>query len=359
MPNVEEKKHEFDLEVVDVLANELNELCLGSSLPKKPSECELSIKNMFKFPAFVGHSNGCDKFCCNSIEYQELAAIQTHLEAWISIYTSDSSREILKYFEGSLNLVKGFAKRAKKSDAFWEIHSNILLDYGNILLKADQKQYAEKINRELLDLVSKKQLSNTYLFGAAQLQRLNLICDYLPANNVSVTVEEEETTEIGTPPKTPESKISHVKIEQNTSPTLPPLPYAQARKKLTFKITEGTTCAAKTPLKTPEMKVPVPAMAETESVRKRRPATATKAKGKNVLGLENVTPCDRAKTDRLRSKTRLLTDKIKRETKTEEAGASSSNRVRKNLMSELTALNSEDVTKKGVITRKASRNLKI
>lgn len=350
---------------VMVLVNEMEELSLDLPVPRQaPASPTVSVRSTFKLPPFLGHSKTCNKFCCKYLEYQQLTVMQSHLEALISIYSNNSSREIQEYFEGALYLLKSFAKRANNCDAFWEIHANILLDYANILLKGGQKKYAEKINNELLVLVRNKKLSNIYLFNAAHVQKLDIIWNYKLQNESMAADDDEEISQtIGTPPKTPEKNVNEVKITCNESPSLPPLPYMRARKKLNLnpEAASTSTAKAKTPIKTPEMAVPSIKVyaAEIETTKKKKSVTAIKAKTRETKnsGLENNTPCDNAKIEKLRSKTKLLTDRIKKDV--------SETKVRKNLMSELTASEStvktekEVIPKKGVSTRKNSRNLKI
>lgn len=353
---VKEKRVD-DWGVMNALSVDVEELSLDLPLAKKRVPvCDIPMKNTFKLPAFLAHPSDCSKFCCQYRNYQELAVMKTHLEALLSTYTNESSREIQEYFEGALHLVEAFKKRTNNPDHFWEIHSIILLDYANIFLEADQTKSSKKINSELLVLLSKKRLSNIYLYHAAVEQKSNILWNFTPTNEFVVKSDEEdeevtETTE--SPPKTPETKQSEVKIDKNSNPSPPPLPHLYAKKKLHFDLSEDSV---KTPIRTPHLAVPSIKIyaAETETAKKKRPATATKAKtGTKNTQTTDCTPCDRVKAEKLRSKTKLLTEKIKKEVK--EEGVST--RARKNLMGELAASNEEKSgTKKGGTTRKTSRN---
>lgn len=353
--NMVKEKGESDWGTMNVLCNDIEELSLDLPPTKRVPACDIPLKTTFKFPAFLGHSNDCSKFCCQYLNYQELAVMQAHLEALVSTYTNESSCDIQEYFEGALHLVETFEKRTKTPDHFWEIHSTILLDYGNLFLASDQRKPAEKINSELLALVSRKKLSNVYLYQAAVMQKGDISWEFTLINEFVVKSDEEddevaETT--GSPPKTPVMKQSKVQIERNSSPSPLPLPQVYAKKKLHFGLSVAT-------VNTPELAVPTIKIypAEAETARKKRPPTTTKAKTstKNMPVMES-TPCDSAKVEKLRSKTKLLTERIKKDAK--EVGVGT--RARKNLMGELAASSEQNnATKKEATTRKSSRNKKI
>lgn len=365
------KKKKKDLEIIDMLSNELVELSLDLPLPKKSPNSPVAIKDTFKFPSFLEHPQACDKYCCNCLEYQELTVMQAHLEGLISLYTHDSSSELQEYFEGALRLLTIFEKRGKDANRFCEIHANVLLDYGNILLKAGQVKYAERINKELLSIVSKKNFSNLYLFNAAQLQKLNVNWNVVSGRNevTNETEEDEVVATDGTPPKTPEFKFSSVVIVRTPCTNLPSVSHTYSKKKLVFTTTEEATsikaAKSKTPVRTPKINQPSIKIypAEAETARKKRPATMNKIKSKepnsNAVAVESAV-ID-FNSEKLRSKTKLLTAKIKKEAQEEKK----STRVRKNLMSELATSNSTTAAegrvteRKGVTTRKSSRNPKI
>lgn len=357
--NAGKKKEELD--TVYVLSNEFKELSLDFPLHLKSSNSPTTIKDKFKLPVFLGHPPTCNKYCCDCLEYQELTVMQAHLEALVSVHTNDSSSEVEEYFEGSLCLLKDYYKRGRNPEAFWEIHANILLDYGNIVLKARQKQYAEKINNDLVNLASSKKLLNLYLYNEAILQKLNIVWNPTPTKDI---VREEEADELiidGTHPKTPELKVSNVTVIRSSSPCqLPSVTKHYSKKKLVFTIAKEPSNSNPTPVKTPPIiKIDPP---EVETIKKKR-STTVKAKNKDVKSsiLDVVsTTSSGVKSEKLRSKTKLLTDRIKKDVKPE-----NSTRVRKNLASELAASTSagqpegSEAAKKGVVTRKSSRNSKI
>lgn len=363
--DINAEKTKEDLEIVHVLSNELEELSLDLPLPKKNRNSPITVKDTFKLPVFLGHPRDCVKYCCNCLEYQELTVMQAHLEALVSLYINDSSTEVQEYFEGSLCLLRNFYKRGRKPEVFWEIHANILLDYGNILLKAGQRKYAERINTELVNIASNKKLSNLYLYNAAQLQKLNIVWNPITNNDITRDEEEDEITTInGALPKTPELKVSTITVTHSLSPNqLPSVTQVYSKRKLFFTITpesgSSNPIKAKTPVKTPPTIKIYPA--EVETTKKKRPTTV-KAKNKEVkssiLAVESTS--SDVKAEKLRSKTKLLTERIKKEVKVE-----NSTRARKNLASELatsastTKPEGNETARKGVVTRKSSRNSKI
>lgn len=348
-----EEKEKENLETINVLSNEMEELSLDLPSSNTLSESLVTIGEKLVLPSFMQHPDACDRFCCKWLEYQELIVMHAHLKALISINNNTSNYEIQEYFEGCLHIFKHLQKRFKTTDIFWETHANILLDYGNILLKAKNKKCAETINTKLLSLVANKNFLNIYLYHYAQVQKMVLLTNNIPSVEEVLVVEEETSPTFGSPPKTPETKFSEAKIiEQPTSSSNLPFFPPCHKKKLNFNaIKESVSGNARTPVKTPVM---VPATidvhpSEAGTTRKKR-TTVTK----NLLG-EGCTPCDSAKSNKLRSKTELLTQKIKNE---------SNIKARKNLMGELASSNSEvktekEVTKKVVATRKSKRNIKI
>lgn len=362
----EEKKVSEDLEVVDLLSSEMGELSLDLPLSKDIRSSPVVVKDTFKLPSFLGHPSTCERYCCSCLEYQELTVMQAHLEALLSMYLNDSSSEVQEYFAGSLNLLKRFSRRLGTDGPFWEVHANILLDYGNVILSGGHKQFAAKVNTKLLSLLSNRKLSNMYLFNAAHLQKLNISWQALQAGEKSLREDEDDAVVTnGSPPKTPELKVSEVTIRRSPQHLLsiPKIPIKKRLFKLDDEDDVNVAEKLKTPVKTPEganLKVKIFTPAEVKTVKKKNPVTASKVKSKdvksNLLPTESVaSACGDPKADRLRSKTKLLTEKIKKELK-DDKGIT----AKKNLLSALADPSAAEESKaaKAVATRKSSRSVR-
>lgn len=354
---MEERKGDGDVKIMNSLCDELEELSLDLQQPRGSPTFDTVVKPTFQYPKCFGHKSDCNKFCCQLHSYQELIAMKAHLDAVFSIQNNSSSNEIQKYFDGALCLVKNFEKRSRN---FWQIHSNIFLDYGNLFLATHQKKTAEKINNELLEIIYNKRYSDIYLYNAAKKQKSDIAWNYTPSNQFVVKIDcnndddgEEVVEANAISPKTPEMKVSKVKIEKSITPSNSPLPQYHYVKKLNFNISEDT------PIKTQYLTVSSTKIHAPEigTVKKKRPATTTKFKNTSEatssLAVER-TPADSVKAEKLRAKTKLLTEKIKKGAK-DDGGRS----IRKNLTSELGATSSKEKSHKVDDTKKCRRNLQI
>lgn len=361
---------EEDLGVMDVLAEDFEEMCLD--LPVKSNRVVSSpvcFKESFQLPAILNHPVSCKKYCCSSLEYQELIVMKGHLEALMSIYNSDGIAEINDYFSGALRMIKHFTKRSGNAVTFWEVHVNVLLDYGNVMLRIGKKKSAKIINDQLQGLIVERKLQNLYLCNEVQLQKLNIEWELTPTLEMTEEEEEEAVVTSGTSPRTPETKISKVTINRTPSPNLLPIPVISGRK-LQFNFVDNedtnqpTTSKLKTPMKTPhvapKIKIYTPAMATT--ARKNKKSTVIKHKEPIEHSAQNPTNSARKdpRAELLRSKAKLFKEKLKKEVKEKENGMSAN----KSLLNDLAEAEAkkDDSTEagasKGATVRKSSRAVK-
>lgn len=194
----------------------------------------------FKMPSFVNHSAGCGCFFCSCTEYQELLIMKVHLDALINLHRDNGVSSSLHYFSGILNMHSRFLNKYFSStgnvlqlyvDNCYiqdisctydddETLCSVLLDYSKTLLLAGRRDEAVKVTNELCEVMSKRKLQNAYLYNEIVLHKLNLISfsehNASADNNIAESAE-TDVKNIGEC-KTPESKVTRVTLRQTYSP---------------------------------------------------------------------------------------------------------------------------------------------
>lgn len=442
--DTETKKIKIYEEDVRTLEHQMEEMSLD--LPVMPttintnSASPILMHEPFKLPSFLKHWVYCECYYCNSIEYQALTVMTTHLNALISFYRDNSVSKPQEYFFGALHMIKCFKKHTadnrqkyfslfevdflkETENIFWESHACILLDYANCLLRSEKKKEALKANNELTTLVSERKLRNMYLYTEAFVQKVNLTWSFKTENKMVAIDQEnyEDGTNTSSFDKTPESKVSKVRFKYSCSSEFSfPIKSAVKCLPLSFSDLEDETTETKKAVKkkspskipslNPKVKIYTPAYVEKSNKKKvllRVPVPVYKQNETKDTSDDAVVPSSpnaytpsSAKSalqfeSCLKSKTKLLTEKLMKSTRknqdvemwdeidpknvnenfTSKSKSSVKNSVRKNLMNEMTDSSSHSIShdndddgilnkgftekskslSKGVATRKSSR----
>nr|CAH7740074.1 unnamed protein product [Callosobruchus chinensis] len=300
----------------------------------------------FQIPSFVSHSKTCSCIFCSCLEYQILVLEKARLDALINIKRENhtAAMDILasalqfyeccdsryKYLQNTLgdklkkDLVPSF------EDAAFQAYGSVLLDYSYHLRRTGNKDKAIDVNLKLLQLLLPRKAAYVYLHHEAAMQRLGYLTEapdvVLPIEeDLNDELEDEATKEFE---KTPEGKKAKVVFVVSPEPSADELePPKMSLRKIPFHLSPSPDRRAKTPAAKKSSSVSTPAAKKSSSVstpaakisiftdacstNKRSTRKRLDAMPNNVEAMKPPV----LKNEVLKSKTKLLTEKLKQSTK--------------------------------------------
>lgn len=385
-----EEKKPFINEVTSI-SNQFQEMMLDFPVTKRYQQSTtgspLLVKHSFKIPPFLEHDKMCNCFYCLSVDYQESVLGAITLQANVCYYESDLGAAI-EYYQGALcvyrNMLNNERVLLNKIDnilqlsifpptecSLKEIYCTILLGLGNAVVKTEKFPL---ISSELLAILKKTPYFNVYLYGEALFQRLNYLsaqADETTKKSPYLSPVNIDNNTIATTATTPENKCSKVNLPMLTPFTEPKKQHT--RKVIKFDLSEledkDNPTEPKSPMKTVLNLPKTPAISTTKikiyhpnsirSTRKKKTDVLSDKK-ENIEIKFDVPQQTKGVEAKLRSRTRLLTEKLKKEASivpslivTSDSGLETcsnieSNRPRtrakKNLLAELGCENSRDAS---------------
>ncbi|KAJ8948937.1 hypothetical protein NQ314_008315 [Rhamnusium bicolor] len=415
---------------IDGITNDIQEMVLDLPAPNNykkqycPSSPTLVIEP-FHLPAFITHDDSCDCFYCTCLEYQELVLQKIRLDALINIKQSNVVIAT-DFFHGALELYERCCRKSESytetivklisydlipdvKNELMEAYGQILLDYSYHIMRTKSKTEALNITNKLIDLISSNKMEHAYLYSEALVQKLGYIAvvpravSKLEGQSDLETLGEQSDMDTLCPPQpvylptTPESKQSKVTFSTEYTPAFTPkktvvkkcLPFNLSPSQENDSDDKKSSPMCKKMPKTPAPKIKMYAN-EDNSLKAKTPATKIQIytstalpkrtnKKRNQVNVNNAfiasdasnTPavvCPVKIESGLKSRTKLLTERLRQSTKTSDAPASVNDEnvvqngkkntsVRKNLLSELTGSENEQNGGHGAI-RKSTRNRK-
>ncbi|XP_018327793.1 uncharacterized protein LOC108738732 [Agrilus planipennis] len=346
------------------------------------------LKKSFKMPNFIDHKGSCDCVYCNNFEYHNITLKTLHLYALLN-YHKNYLNTAQEFFEGACLFYKRLKTREtvlkKKLNTFldcellpdfisfyWESFCSLLLDFGYFLMKVNNTSSARKVNAKLLDHLRENELRNVYIQNEAVMQHCfiemdvednkeNLQLDLLKVNNKEIN----NVTDSKSLQKTPEDKQTKINVSGTVSPRLitPPARVVKAIKfdlgeqdeketkkpdRIEFEVNSIFTTFSKTPV-IPKIKVYM-SPPKTTSKKRNLARVPDEVKIENTSDIIQMSPnayatpsslknADTKGEFGLRSRTKLLTNRLKSSAKPNVEEIDNiddmKNNVRKNLMTEL------------------------
>ncbi|KAK4881680.1 hypothetical protein RN001_004999 [Aquatica leii] len=355
-----------------------------------------TLLKTFKLPFIFSHTAECDCFYCLSIEYQNLLITTMHLDA--EHYVLMNNTTAANYcFGAALQLYHRFTSENNKfqvtvnkviscypffnvKDMLCQSHCTVLLGYARHLFRHNDILKAKRIFKDLIHLISENMYINVYLYNEAHLEYAIILMDSLKVNELQQKSIENlvVTDNASNCAKTPESKQSKVVFYRSYSPN-PESPPKRMIPKIKCDFSEVTE-TTKTTKTNKEKSTNVTSGVATPCCSSQLyapPVIQTQRKKRNIL-IENLvfapdvptknennetiliptspnayTPNALKAMVGLQSKTKLLTQKLKSETRrnrivqdNDKEISDVKNNVCKNLMTELTAADKKCVNKK-------------
>lgn len=233
----------------------------------------------FKMPPFLKHSEDCSCFCCTSIEYQVFILKEVYLQGVLNI-NKKQVKLAVGFFDGALKICKIFSdrqrsliKKIRKIVPFDPIHNPlkkmidiyylILLEYGNIYLRANDLINAEWSNSGLIKKLKNSYIEFPYIYEEVQLQYLNvcslkIALESKPNKTKAVTETLEEPSNNHELSHTPENKESVVIItpmpDQNENDNMH---VKKIRRRIPFNFSDSDSDGDKIATKQKGRKVPL------------------------------------------------------------------------------------------------------
>lgn len=400
---VKEAKHTLGTE--EDLSNDFQELVLN--IPSRQYQLSLGspvLSQPLVLPSFIKHSKHCDCLHCMCIEYHELSIQKIALEAELCIYQKELA-DAQDYFDAAHHIYRCINERSKHfdekiakklnmrvfrnvEDILRRTYCSLLLKYGNNFMRLKNNEAALKYNKILIENLKTTKFSNAYMYNEAYFQSVKLHLEQKPEISVCNVEEDATNNELRKTPETKQSSITFTKIM--TPHTSPP---KRIRKVLKFDLSddEGATSV---PTKSPTVKLHLPVSqntiktpASTSKIKIFTPATIQTTRSKRGLKSCNtnesdfLVPCSpeaytpnsvkvyKELESGLKSKTKLLTDKLKIasvkkaksvpvyvENEPDTRPTSSHTSVRKNLMSELNNINKAKKSTSKTSKKESSEN---
>lgn len=338
----------------------------------------------FVVPEFVKHTHTCTCYTCLNVEYQRLVLDSVHLESILNSY-QDISRQAQNYFKGGLMLYEQLRKKSKSfSPVEVKLGNNetvtgvlynqllytscaFLLDYSYHLTRNWNMHAAQEVIDNIIILLDNRYQTSMFLWNEIWVQKLNLMYDAMEeeTNSNHLLGSELQSLVETVTSKTPENKMSQLKMKLSVSPCgelKPP----KAAKKIIFKLFDSeddSDCEKpktptvnknqffkiQTPGKTPAPSVPKIKVYSPKTVKSKRCKTliAPNTPRENKV-METCKSETKAVSNKLVEKRmKLLTEKLKAETKgvlkernaidmaTESENAGNKTGICKNLLNEL------------------------
>ncbi|XP_072384992.1 uncharacterized protein [Diabrotica undecimpunctata] len=331
--------------------------------PSSPSFAEESCEA----PCTMKHESTCDCYYCACYEYQYLVLEKARLSALINVKDNNlaAAQDV---FQSALDLydnyVKKYSRNRHQVPDFLPSYGYLLLNYSSHLWRSKNKPEAFNWNRTLLSLLASKKLQYIHLYSEALVQKLGYLTVNIIPEPTPTLKEQMERLQVSSEvvlPKTPENRQSQVSIMVDRS-NLESAQKLQVVKRLPFSFASPEPPKNK-PVKVIE-KTPAPKIQiYTESSEKKTRRKAV-SKVPPVLTFSESIPdsTQTALSSALKSRTKLLTAKIKQTSKIpdafegeEVAIVSTRSQARKNLLKEMSAPDPDTKTRGTGAVRKTRK----
>uniref|UniRef100_A0A6P7GD05 Uncharacterized protein LOC114340731 isoform X1 n=1 Tax=Diabrotica virgifera virgifera TaxID=50390 RepID=A0A6P7GD05_DIAVI len=333
--------------------------------PSSPSFAE----DAFQGPSTMKHKSSCDCYYCACYEYQYLVLEKARLSALINVKDNnlaaaqDVFQSALDFYD---NYVKKYSTNRHQVPDFLPSYGYLLLNYSSHFWRSKNKPQALNWNTTLLSLLASKKLQYIHLYSEAWAQKLayltvNIIPE--PTPTLKELMERLQVSSEIVLPKTPESRQSKVSIIVDRS-NLESVQKLQVVKRLPFSFASPEPPKNNKPVRVME-KTPAPKIQiYTEASEKKTRRKAVSKVPPVLTSSENIPDSTQtAPSSALKSRTKLLTAKIKLKSKIPDALASdledeevavvsTRSQARKNLLKEMCAPDPDTRTRSTGAVRK-------
>ncbi|CAH1959244.1 unnamed protein product [Acanthoscelides obtectus] len=288
----------------------------------------------FQTPSFVHHPKSCICIFCSCLQYQILVLEKARLDALIHIkrgnfsvandvlanalHFYDSCDTKYRYLQDTLGNILNKDLVPKFDDVSLQTYGGVLLDYSYHLRRIENKEKATDTNLKLLQILLPKKSEYVYLHHEAAMQRLGYLTEVPEVVSPVEDDDELEDYATGYLQKTPEDHRAKVVFVVSPDPTADELePPKPIFKKVPFPLSPSPDRRPETPIvkkatfaKTPTAKIPIfkdTCSTTKRSTRKRLDAASSSA--------DLMKPPSSTSELNLKSKTKLLTEKLKNSSK--------------------------------------------
>ncbi|XP_057663161.1 uncharacterized protein LOC130898119 [Diorhabda carinulata] len=318
-----------------------------------PSSPSFTVPS-FRIPNHISHENKCDCYYCVCYEYQIFALENARLSALFNVKERNTNLA-QEFFQSALNLYDSYIAKYLKSNQvvpdFMPTYGYILLNYSSHLWRTNRKSEARDFNKTLLTLLEPKKLQNVDLYNEALLQKLSYTTDNIvpaPVCELQLEMDQLQISDDKATPKTPENNRSEVSvlIEKPT--------YTSVEKNKMKKFPVLTFSPSDLAKENANVE-PIIKIYSRSSVRKTKTKTTSQTP---VPTFPENSTSGTVTESVLRTRTKLLTEKLKQSSKKTEPSTSGNqikkagekcSTARKNLLKELSA--PESTTANGAIRR--------
>ncbi|CAH0553351.1 unnamed protein product [Brassicogethes aeneus] len=188
---------------IDEVTYQMREIMLDApvNVPNITLTSPSFISDKFKEPFFTRHQNSCACFYCTTTEYQKFVFVKTNLDILLNIYKNNLSLT-KDHLQGALNLYELFkfqyTEHVEKSltseckdlastfdHHYLDTYMDVLLNYSTFLALIKNKKEALNVNKKVLSTLYQKKIQYTCLYDKALKQRLEYI-------SVKQQIEEKE-----------------------------------------------------------------------------------------------------------------------------------------------------------------------